>query len=128
MGFMTRFKRNGELQAGQEKILRDKELMLDVLSESMQGQRICPILSQGPGKPQKCIGKFCEFFIEYKTNNGGKYSRCSFNQIPALQIELLQELRTLNRALLGIAKETAEELKAKELKAEELKAEELKTK
>lgn len=111
MGFLARFKRNGAMTEAQQKILKDKELVLDVLSESMQGQRICPLLSVN--KPQKCIGKFCEFFHEYNTNNGGKYSRCSFNQSPALQLELLDEMRRLNNALLGVVKETVEEIKKK---------------
>ena len=114
MGFLARFKPNGNgLTEGQQKILKDKELVLDVLAESMKGQKLCPILSQGINKPQKCIGEFCEFFGKYKQINGGEYHRCSYNATPALTIELLDEIRRLNNALLGIAKETAEDIKNK---------------
>lgn len=103
-GLMKRSEPKDKLK---EEITKNKELILDVMSESIQGARICPLIQK------KCLGKFCEFFHDYNTNNGGKYSRCSDNQAPALMLELLLEMRRLNNALLGVVKETAEEIKKK---------------
>ncbi len=76
--------------------------MLDVLAESMKGQKLCPILSQGVNKPQKCIGKFCEFFLEFKDRQGKPFSRCAYVAAPMLILETKIEIEALHHSFLTI--------------------------
>lgn len=73
-----------------DRILKNKEAVLDVMASRIDGARQCPLLLG-----QKCIGQMCEMFMEFKTVNDitkaeFKYWRCCFTQIPILLIELIQ--------------------------------------
>ena len=87
--FKPKYKKQQDLK---DRVLKNKEAMLDVMAENIKGARQCPILMG-----QKCIGHMCEFFMEYKTVNDVTkeeflYWRCSFVQIPVLLLELIQIL------------------------------------
>ena len=100
--FLAIFKPKHQRQQDlKERVLKNKEGVLDTLSENIKGARACPILLG-----QKCLGSFCEFFMEFKTinNDTGKefrYRRCAYVQTPLLLIELAQEIRNLQKLLQG---------------------------
>ena len=82
-----------------ERILKNKEAVLDIMAQNIQGARQCEGLLGG-----KCIGQFCEKFQEYKTiNNDTKqeksYWRCVYVQTPILLIEAIQNIRRTNELL-----------------------------
>ena len=86
-------------QALKERILKNREGVLDVMGGNIQGARQCPFYLG-----QKCIGEFCEFFKEYASINeqtGKKfvYHRCVFNQVPELLIENIQAQRKTQELL-----------------------------
>ena len=88
--------KNKKLQNLKERILKNREGVLDVMSENIKGAKQCPFLIG-----QKCIGGMCEFFMEFDTTDaktGEKlftYHRCSFVQTPLLLIEVARELRKI---------------------------------
>jgi len=88
-----------------ERILKNKESVLDALSENIKGARACPIILG-----QKCLGSFCELFMELKsiTDEGKetKFWRCVFVETPLLIIELNNNIIRLTELL---TKETKNE-------------------
>lgn len=87
-----------------DRILKNKEAVLDVMSSNIEGAHQCPFLLG-----QKCIGQLCEMFMEFKTVNDVtkeefKYYRCAVVQIPTLLIEVIQELVRFNKMQSGINK------------------------
>lgn len=98
MKFLERFKRSDKTK---EEILKNKDMILDVMSESIQGARICPIIQK------KCLGKFCEFFLEFNTKDGQKFSRCAYVASPLLVLETKMEIEKLQHIILTIAEAAA---------------------
>ena len=98
MKFLERFKRSDKTK---EEILKNKDMILDVMSESIQGARICPLIQK------KCLGKFCEFFIEFKDRKGTPFSRCAYVASPLLVLETKQEIESLHHTILTIAEAAA---------------------
>ena len=84
-----------------EEITKNKDLMLDVMSESIQGARICPLIQK------KCLGKFCEFFLEFKDRSGTPFSRCAYVASPLLVLETKLEIEKLQHIILTIAEAAA---------------------
>jgi len=87
------------LQDAKDRILKQREPLLDAFSENIKGARTCPFYMGGP-----CTGGLCEFFKKYQTvpNKDGKikeYYRCSLNQTPSLLVELLDLTRVTNSLL-----------------------------
>lgn len=93
-GLMKRSEPKDKLK---EEIRKDKDLILDVMSESIQGARICPLIQK------KCLGKFCEFFLEFNTREGQKFSRCAYVASPLLVLETKLEIEKLQHIVLTIA-------------------------
>ncbi len=105
------FKKNGKAkknQALKERVLKNREGVLDAFAENIKGARACPFLVG-----QKCIGGLCELFGEYQniTPEGKKmtYHRCNINQTTNLLIEnanltrqLIQEQRQTQKLLIAI--------------------------
>lgn len=90
------------LQNAKDRILKQREPILDAFSENIKGARTCALYMGGP-----CIGGLCEFFRKYETvpDGGGKikeYYRCSINQTPALLVELLDLTRLTNSLLIRL--------------------------
>ncbi len=98
MKFLERFKRSDKTK---EEILKNKDMILDVMSESIQGARICPLIQK------KCMGKFCEFFIEFKDRSGTPFSRCAYVASPLLVLETKLEIEKLQHIILTIAEAAA---------------------
>lgn len=96
MGFLQLFKRSEPKDKTKEEILKNKDLMLDVMSESIKGARICPLIQK------KCLGKFCEFFMEFKDENGVCFSRCAYVAAPLITLEVKQEIQRLEHIVLTI--------------------------
>jgi len=96
------FRGNGGAKRQQrlkERILRNREGVLDAFSENIKGAKACPFLIG-----QKCIGGLCEHFQKYSfTNDTTKktteYYRCAFNQTPQLLIEIIDNVRIGNDLL-----------------------------
>jgi len=89
MSFLTKFRNNGL----KERILKNRENVLDVFSSNMNGAKACPLLMG-----QKCIGKLCMFFNEYKdidreTKKEREYFMCDYNATPKLLMELNANIR-----------------------------------
>jgi hypothetical protein len=97
MKLLSIFKPTG--QAIKEKILKNNEMLLDVMAKKAEGARQCPFMMGN-----KCINQFCEMFMEFKSidNKGNeiKYSRCAFVQTPLLIIELNRNIRDLKDTLI----------------------------
>lgn len=93
--FQPKYERQQELK---NRILKNKEGVLDALSENIKGARTCPLLLG-----QKCLGSFCEFFMELKNiSDDGKeikFWRCAYVETPLLLIELCQNIRKLTEIL-----------------------------
>ena len=87
-------------QALKQRILRNREGVLDAMGEVIKGARQCPYLLG-----QKCIGNLCEHFVKYTaTDKEGRqvvYWRCVHTQMPKLMIELISEIRELKEILKG---------------------------
>ena len=98
---MWLMKRSEPKDKTKEEILKNKDLMLDVMSESIQGARICPIIQK------KCLGKFCEFFLEFKDRKGMPFSRCAYVAAPLLTLETKMEIESLHHTILTIAEAAA---------------------
>ena len=79
-----------------EEILKNKDMILDVMSESIKGARICPLIQK------KCLGKFCEFFLEFKDRKGVPFSRCAYVAAPMLVLETKIEIEALHHSILSI--------------------------
>jgi hypothetical protein len=99
--FQPKHKRNQDLK---ERVLKNKEAVLDVMASNIQGAKQCEALMGA-----KCLGQFCEKFLEFKTKNDatGKetsYWRCAHIQTPLLIIELIQNVRETNRLLTELIK------------------------
>jgi hypothetical protein len=98
--FQPKHKRNQDLK---ERVLKNKEAVLDVMASNIQGAKQCPYMLG-----QKCLGQFCELFLEFKSvDKDGKstnYWRCSHTQQPLLTIELIQNVRETNRLLTELIK------------------------
>ena len=91
------FSKSNRQQGLKERVLKNKEAVLDAMAENIKGARQCPFLLG-----QKCIGCLCEFFMEYKTvdditQKEFKYYRCSFVQMPLLLIELISNIRNKSK-------------------------------
>ena len=87
------FKKKETGQDIKARILKNRESMLDVMGDNIKGARQCPFMMG-----QKCIGQFCEHFMEFKTINDKtqaetSYWRCVHVQIPLLLIELIDNIR-----------------------------------
>ena len=87
-----------------ERILKNNEAVLGVMAENIKGARSCPFLVGN-----KCLGQFCELFLEFKnidsqTRKEFIYHRCAFVQTPLLIIELNRNIRELKEALDANAK------------------------
>lgn len=113
MGILTLWK-NKRQQGLKERVLKNREGILDAMAENIKGARSCPFIMG-----QKCLGIMCEFFAEYETfpdknGNSKTYHRCNINQTPILILELLNETRKGNQLLeilTGIFTQTAEKEK-----------------
>lgn len=93
MGFLTSWKDKRQ-QDLKERVLKNREGVLDAMSENIKGARQCPYLIGA-----KCLGGMCEFFLEfYNVDNKGekvKYHQCAIIKTPLLLIELRQEISKL---------------------------------
>ena len=94
MKFLTLWKDKRQ-QALKERILKNREGVLDVMSENIKGARQCPFLIGA-----KCLGGMCEFFLEFvnsdlQTGKQIKYHQCTIIKTPLLLIELRQEISKL---------------------------------
>lgn len=83
-----------------ERVLRNKEALLDVMAQSVQGGRTCPLLMG-----QKCIGAMCEHFLELQSFNRDtgtttKFWRCAHVEQPLLLMEQNQILRSILNELM----------------------------
>ena len=99
---LTLFKPKDNLK---ERLLKNKEALLDVMSENVKGSRACAFLVGG-----KCIGQMCEHMMEFQsinheTGKSFKYWRCAHTAVPLLIIEQNQILRNILNELL-LKKET----------------------
>ena len=99
MGFLTLTKPKHEKQQElKARVLKNREGVLDALSEGMKGARTCPKLLG-----QKCIGSFCEFFMQlYSFDDKGnkkEFYRCAVVETPLLLIELNESIRKLTAIL-----------------------------
>ena len=82
-------------QALKDRVLKNREAVLDIMSQNIQGARQCPFLLG-----QKCLGQMCELFMEFKTKNDAtgqehNFFRCVFAELPLLIIELNQNIGKL---------------------------------
>lgn len=97
--FKPKYEKKQDLK---ERMLKNKEAVLDVLSENIKGARTCPLLLG-----QKCVGSFCEFFLELKSvdkeGKEQKFWRCAHVETPLLLIELNQNIRRLYEKLDAVA-------------------------
>ena len=99
---LTLFKPKG--QELKERVLKNKEAVLDVMAGNIKGARQCEGLLGA-----KCIGQMCEKFMEFRsfnheTGNSTSYWRCAHVQTPLLLIEICQELRKTNMLLMDLDK------------------------
>lgn len=99
------FRRSRRRQDLKERIVKNRQGVMGAMSECVEGARQCPFLLG-----EKCIGKFCEFFVKYtKVDHRNldlagnpmltDYHRCVFIQSVSMQIEGNNELRSLNRKI-----------------------------
>lgn len=96
------FRGNGKAHRQQElkeRVLRNREGLLDAMAQNIKGARQCPFLLGA-----KCIGILCEHFMEWKTiNNETKkeavYRRCAHMQMPLLMCELLRDINLLRKEI-----------------------------
>ncbi len=95
---MQLFKRSDKTK---EEILKNKDMILDVMSESIKDARICPIIQK------KCIGKFCEFMLDFKDMEGKPFSRCAYVAAPLMALETKMEIKKLHESFLTIAEYAA---------------------
>ena len=92
-----RSKRKQEMKA---RLLKNREPVLEIMSDSLDIAKACPILLG-----EKCIGPLCNFFSEYKMveDGGGEraFWRCDVKEIPLLLIELNRNIRELSGLMKG---------------------------
>lgn len=120
MGFLSRFRKNGHIpvavqvhQQAKMNLLKDKELAFEVLSENLKGKKLCPLMMGAP-----CMGDACMLFQEYVETEKvsgiqRKFKACSLSQANAIAMETNFNVMRLHNSLVGIAQETAEEIKNK---------------
>lgn len=96
MGFLERFIRPEQPDKLRAEIEKSKDLVLDVMAESIKGQRICPLIQK------KCIGKFCEFFLEFNSEDGRKFERCAYISAPLLTLETKIEIKKFHNTILTV--------------------------
>ncbi len=94
LGFLIKF-RAKRSQALKEKVLNNREALLNVMSDNIKGASLCPALLG-----EKCIGEMCVKFKKYTSTNGetGKkftYHRCVDTQTDNLIIETNELLHSL---------------------------------
>jgi len=101
MGLLAIIKKRetNRMRGIKERVLKNKEAVIDVLGKNIKGARQCEGLMGG-----KCIGEFCEKFMEFKnidkkTGKVTRYWRCAYVQTPLLLIETANEIRTTNSLL-----------------------------
>lgn len=98
--FQPQHKRNQGLK---ERVLKNKEAVLDAFSSNIEGAKCCSLLMG-----QKCINRMCEHFIELKSISADgkeiKFWRCSFVEQSMLLIELNANVRETNRLLTELIK------------------------
>lgn len=95
MNLLAIFNKPRGQQELKQRILKNKEVMLDIMSRDIEGAKNCPFLLG-----QKCIGRLCEMFMEFKNYNDMTkeefvFWRCAFVQTPLLIIELNRNILTL---------------------------------
>jgi hypothetical protein len=95
---LTLFKPKG--QELKERVLKNKEALLDVMAQGAKGTRQCPFLMGA-----RCISGMCEHWTEFRslnheTGNATPYWKCSHAAIPNLIIEQNQILRNILNELL----------------------------
>jgi hypothetical protein len=99
---ITAWQKNNQIQRQQDmkaRIVKNKEGVYDILNEWTKSAKGCPFLLL-----EKCKGIHCEHFQQYTSRNDQtgeetKYFRCVFNQLPHLQIELIQNIQAQNKLL-----------------------------
>jgi hypothetical protein len=96
---LTVFKPKHERQQDlKNRVLKNKEAVLDIMSKNIEGARQCPFLCGA-----KCLGQFCELFMELKSISADgkevKFWRCAHVETPLLLIELNQNIRRLYEKL-----------------------------
>jgi len=106
MNLLSIFKRNGKHKINpldpeiKRKILKNKDGVLEMMGEKLEGNKMCPYLLG-----TECIGKFCMKFMEFKSINDkgeeSSYWNCSDVQTPLLLIELNRNIRTLTDVMGG---------------------------
>lgn len=94
MGFLASIDTKRK-QAIKDRVLNNRTAVLDIMGKNIKGARQCPFMVG-----QKCIGEFCEHFMEFKTTNTKtgqevNYWRCAHVQTPLLIIELNRNIRAL---------------------------------
>ena len=98
MNFLTIFRKpklSGDIK---NRILKNREGVLDTLAQSIKGSKGCPHLLM-----QKCPGQFCEKFMQWFSTNdktGGKeeYWRCADIQTALFTVENNNILSDLTKA------------------------------
>ena len=95
MRFLEKWRGNGSKQGLKERILKNREGVLDAMAENIKGARQCPFLLGN-----KCLGIMCEHFMEFKnvddkTGKEMSFGRCAFVQMPLLLIELRESIEKL---------------------------------
>ena len=81
------------------RILKNKEPLLNAMGEKLEGNKCCPRLM---GEP--CIGEFCMFFMKFKTvdtetKQEKEYWNCVDVQTPLLLIEVNRNIKTLTEEI-----------------------------
>lgn len=92
---------NGIAQAQRvkDRVLKNREAVLDAMAENIKGARACPYLMG-----QKCLGVMCEFFREYvstdlATNKKSRFHRCSLIEQQTLLIEVRDSINRLIKVM-----------------------------
>lgn len=92
-------KDNGKLKADtKNRLLKNKETILDIMGEKLQGNKCCPLLLAQP-----CLGQMCMFFMKFlnKTDTGEtkEFWNCAHVQQVLLTIELNRNINNLRTVL-----------------------------
>jgi hypothetical protein len=81
-----------------DRVCKNREGMLDVLAQNIQGAKQCPVLLG-----QKCIGQFCEQFMQFFSVNAKgekkEFWRCAHVETPHLLIEVNSNLLKIIKLL-----------------------------
>lgn len=101
MNFLPPKKRINRIQDLKNRILKNREPILDIMAKNIKGARACPFLLG-----QKCLGELCEHFLEFKTisDNGKEFPfwRCAHVQLPLLIIELIRDINLLKEEVRNV--------------------------